>query len=463
MYTRVFEANSLDEAFRNIKKELGPDAIIIKTVTNKGLKGAFKKSRVEVHAAISEKNYIKKSKVDNVLDGKQKEKLYSGPSHVISNVIDSYDENTTPLIRNSGYGNMALNRPVKTVKKNIGEKIKSGLDEFLGGELLNTKSSLKETDLKRAEIKPNVQSVDYPSAKTSETKNFSGDIYKELYELQREKSLEFEKRLNELTKEVRSLDQKGPSGIYRLRSTLRTFDISEKFITDICKKALFDLSTKEAEDADIVFEFSLKEMLKVVKVERPLFSSEKVEGRPVVTVFIGGKSSGQSSIIRKIAALRPDSIIIRCKNPQMVFAENVFEIEAVEANSIAEVVTQTRKYRDAGRDIFIDYNNFSAEFNETKKFVEGLRRSFEHVEVFISISAIHSEIYTRRKINEYRPLSDGIVASNLDLCLNFGSLFNIAEDAFDLPFKFFGTGEVVPDDIEAATPERILAGIFQLG
>ena len=39
MHVKKFEANSLDEAFKKIKKELGPDAIILKTVTNKGRKG----------------------------------------------------------------------------------------------------------------------------------------------------------------------------------------------------------------------------------------------------------------------------------------------------------------------------------------------------------------------------------------------------------------------------------------
>ena len=43
MYVKKFESETLDEVLRDIKKELGPDAIILKTVTNKGLKGAFKK------------------------------------------------------------------------------------------------------------------------------------------------------------------------------------------------------------------------------------------------------------------------------------------------------------------------------------------------------------------------------------------------------------------------------------
>ena len=83
------------------------------------------------------------------------------------------------------------------------------------------------------------------------------------------------------------------------------------------------------------------------------------------------------------------------------------------------------------------------------------------MEVLISLSAIHSEIYNRKVVSRYKGLANGIVIANLDLCLNFGALFNITEENADLPLKFYGTGEVVPDDIEAATAERLLAGIFQ--
>jgi flagellar biosynthesis GTPase FlhF len=55
-----------------------------------------------------------------------------------------------------------------------------------------------------------------------------------------------------------------------------------------------------------------------------------------------------------------------------------------------------------------------------------------------------------------------MVVNFLDMCMNFGGIFNLATHTPKLPFKLFGTGEVVPEDIESATPERLLAGIFSL-
>ncbi|MFN8369097.1 MAG: hypothetical protein U0T83_00560 [Bacteriovoracaceae bacterium] len=62
MFVKKFEADTLDEALKSIKRELGPDAVILKTVTKKGLKGAFQKKKIEVTAAISERTYEKNQK-----------------------------------------------------------------------------------------------------------------------------------------------------------------------------------------------------------------------------------------------------------------------------------------------------------------------------------------------------------------------------------------------------------------
>ena len=104
MYVRKFEADSLDEALKSIKKELGPDAIILKTVTNKGFKGAFKKNRVEITAAISEKSYTKKARVDNVLDDETRDRFYQNDSSYISQMIEGHDQHQ-PGQGSQGQGN----------------------------------------------------------------------------------------------------------------------------------------------------------------------------------------------------------------------------------------------------------------------------------------------------------------------------------------------------------------------
>ena len=140
MFVRKFEADTIEEALKDIKRELGPDAVILKTITNKGLKGAFKKKKIEITAAISEKNYTRKAQVDTVLNDNQKDEFYNGSASYIANMIDQHDQSQEKRAVNSkqqqpqrngaGYGSAGLNRSVSTTK-GLASQIKEGLDDFL--------------------------------------------------------------------------------------------------------------------------------------------------------------------------------------------------------------------------------------------------------------------------------------------------------------------------------------------
>lgn len=134
----------------------------------------------------------------------------------------------------------------------------------------------------------------------------------------------------------------------------------------------------------------------------------------------------------------------------------------VQVETVSEVATVCRNAHSEGNSVIVDFAAEAGGFDETKKIIDGFRRSFANVEVLISLSSIHSELYNRKVVSLYKSLVDGIVVSHLDMCLNFGALFNLSEAFGELPFKFFGTGIGVPDDLEAATAERILAGMFHL-
>lgn len=493
MYVRKFEADTIEEALKDIKRELGPDAIILKTLTNKGLKGAFKKKKIEITAAISEKTYTKKAHVDAVLSTDQREEFYSGSSSYISNMIDRHEDSRTKTSApsagrpNAGYGSLGLNKTVASTK-NIANNLKNGLDDFLSlgekesnadsefdfeEELLSTKApasySYEETNKKAA---PQNARAEAPAVQAPQTKNYEARasmISEEIHEKQKNRIEELEKKLYELTRNVEKIQKREPTGIYQLRTTLRSLEINDDFIQKLIKKALFELSENDVESVDLVFEFALREMMSAVQTAMPIFSSTDNKS-PVVTIFVSESSSGQSAIVQKICALKSDSVIIKNDSRKLLksnenapsFAEKMFNMKVVHAETIAEIVTETRKNLEEGKCVFIDYKCLESEVNETKKLVDGMRRSFPKVEVLITLSAIHSELYNKRIVATYRRLSDGIVATHLDACLNFGALFNVSEETRDLPYKFYGTGEVVPDDLEAATAERILAGLFKL-
>ncbi|MBT3585237.1 MAG: hypothetical protein HN509_10030 [Halobacteriovoraceae bacterium] len=471
MYVRKFEAENLDDALKEIKREMGPDAIILKTITNKGLKGAFKKNKIEITAAISEKNYTKKARVDKVLDDDQKSEFYAGSSNYISNMIDEHSGNNDSdqlyQVNNPGYGSLGLNKSVNTVKK-IGEKIKTGLDDFL-----NTTSSIEPDSQLETGLDSFITNEELEEFAPTQITHAPIHLDPVVEQPQvaappsrqdDEKINELERKIYELTKSLERIQSKEPIGVATLGATLRSHGIDESYIQEICKKAMFELSEEERTNTDLVFEFALREMLKVIEIDMPLFSTIDCEETPVITVLLSETSTGQTNLSQKIGALKKEAVIIRTgtADSQPNFAEQLLDVKVVFANSVPEIVSECRKAIEKGLSVFIDYKNVQAEENQAKKFIDGLRRAFDKVEVLVTLSAIHSEGYNKKVITRYLPMLDGAVVSHLDICLDFGALFNISFISKGIPFKFFGTGKIIPEDIESATAERVLAGIFNL-
>jgi len=464
MFVRKFEADTLEEALKNIKHELGPDAIVLKTVTNKGIKGAFKKKRIEITAAVTEHNLKSKMKVDSVLADK-KDDFYQDRPSVLSKSIKQYVDNSAKTQdrvsdgNSFGYGQLGLNRTVQVVRaEEKRDGIKKSLDDFL------LSKSQTEVEYKQEPIQK-VSSA--PSREKSEVnyKVDNGDRYLDEITSQKEKIDALELKLYELGKRFEKIEKDEPQGIYQLRTSFRSLDISERYIQRIIKKATFELSEQDLMDGEVVFEYALREMISDIKVEMPLFSAIDSDNESVVTVLLSENASGQTSMAIKLAVLKANSVIIKMKDPgeeKVNFAEKIFGLDIKRVNNISEIVSEIRKAKENKKSIFVDYKNKGHDKDEVRSFIDGIKRAFSKVEILVSLSAIHSEMYNRKVLTMYGEIADGLVLSHMDLCLNLGAIFNVLEGNQKLPVKFFGTGKTVPEDLESATAERILAGIFRL-
>jgi flagellar biosynthesis protein FlhF len=482
MFVKKFEADTIDEALKAVKQELGPDAIILKTITNKGLKGAFKKKRIEITAAISEKSFQKKSKVDMVLNEEQKRDFYSRGAESVKDAIDDYAKPA-----GVSYGQMGLNRVVNQIArgtaeiagaaKNTSQVLKRGLDDFLSNDQdLEMEDDALEDEPVIPRARPNARATssqqapvqaqhpEQPATMSREMKELVNELRQEL-RTQQHKIDSLEKKIHELNPSGLSSANSDARGVHQLRTSLKALEVDESIVLDLLRKATYELSKEDLENPDVVFEFALKEMTQSVHVSMPLFST--VQGEPVITILLSEAAAGQSSMSMKIAVLKNDVEIIQYSTEGSAqgtadFAAQVFGLKIHKPQNPAEIIQLCRKASEAGKNTIIDLRLASRQHDETKKFIESLRRSFDHVEVLITISAIHAELYNRKILSRYKELADGLIISHVDLCLNFGALYNVHKSHSKVPLKFFGTGPVVPDDIESATAERIMAGLFQL-
>lgn len=480
MFVRKFEADTLEDALKAVKVELGPDAIILKTVTNKGLRSSFKRKKFEITAAITESNYINKAKVDNVLSDEQRQQFYNSEASHVSKMIKHYNgdrEMSDAKSNAGGYGSLGLNKMVtslnakandiKEFTQKTSSRVRSSLDEFLSDDVESEveENSIQQLDSVDLYADQDDDYDDYNAIERSiaapSVSNTVNSELKSLVELQQQKIQELEKKFADI--ESRNIDERKQSGLYQLRTTLKTLDLDENIILKIIKKAQFELSKNDIEDQDIIFEFALRELHNMINVSMPQYADRNIKDT-TFTILISEVATGQTTMALKLAAAQDNAVVLSFdptgQSKPLDFSSKMLGVEVEKVSTIAQAVSFCRKMSSEGKRVFIDYKG-DRNSDETKKFIETLKRSFKNIEVILNISAIHSEIYNRKVVQKHQEIIDGVTISHLDLCMNYGALVNIHVASQSAPLVFFGTGPVVPEDVEFATAERILSGMFE--
>lgn len=95
MQVKKFEAPTIQEALETIKRELGPEAIILQTKKNKRGFGLMSKESVEVTAAVSERSMHKKEFVEKRLPERTRNQVKGLPASRQAEFIDKYAEKHT--------------------------------------------------------------------------------------------------------------------------------------------------------------------------------------------------------------------------------------------------------------------------------------------------------------------------------------------------------------------------------
>jgi len=101
MYVQKFEADSLDEALKTIKRELGPDAIILSAKDIGTRFGIGGQNSVEVTAAVSETTLRKKHLAERKMNETDKKKFSQIPAtrqkEFINKVFERIEKNKSPI------------------------------------------------------------------------------------------------------------------------------------------------------------------------------------------------------------------------------------------------------------------------------------------------------------------------------------------------------------------------------
>lgn len=410
MIIKKFTASSETEAIQLAKEEFGKDAIVmnVKTMAPKGVYRFFKKTVVEVTAAIDE------NKQNTEISGKKDTSAFA--KHFTDASVHS-----TGLRESHDFNRGFFTNNVPEVQKK--EVLKEVLfEESAIEKRLNNLQSLIERQMKE-------QDVRVPSEKPMVT------------EVNDETNIEY---------------------MRLIYNKLIENEMDEKFANQI----ISDFEHKAKKDVSLDHILSGIYQKIVLKLGQQKVIS-LTEGKTKYVFFIGPTGVGKTTTIAKIAS----DFQLRKKAKVGLITADTYRVAAVEqlktyANILGiplKVIYTTDEMQEAeeffkGYDIvFIDTAGRSHKNEQQKDDLNHLLESVpdEDKEVYLVLSAT-TKYKDLIKITEcYQEITDyGLIFTKLDETNCVGNLFNI-KMLTKAPLSYITNGQNVPDDITQINPQSI--------
>ncbi len=419
MIIKKFQGNTETEAIMLAKENLGKDAIVmnIKTIKPKGLFKIFRKTLVEVTAAVDEVTDKRKAK----------------ESETASKINASIDEKLHPSVK--------LSDKQSDDGKELEEKLNS-LAMLLEEQIENSKNERKKED-KRNENRIDNNTV--AKEKATEVKLKSVD-----------------KRVVEESKDKESGSLKDKS-IELIIDQLTTNEVSLQYAKQIIDEIMHAGNIRTLDDMlACVYQ---KIILKLGQT-KPI-SFDKGDKKPKVLFFVGPTGVGKTTTIAKLSS----KLILEEKKKIAIFTSDTYRIAAVEqiktyANILSipvEIIYETKdlekalpKYTEYDY-ILVDTAGRSHKNKEQADDLRALYNAFENYTLFtyLVLSATTKYKDLKKITALYEDITECcLIFTKLDETDAIGNILNIKLDT-GMPLSYISYGQNVPDDIEVMNPQII--------
>jgi flagellar biosynthesis protein FlhF len=450
----------LQEALDTIKKELGPEAIILQTKSYKKGFGLLSKGSVEVTVAISDKALHKKRFVESRLPQNARETLYKMPAYKQSEFTEEFIEKHLAKQLNQ----VSDRVEVKSVSSRSNEPARL---QSVGGQEQVVTASASTTI--RTHPRRYVDIVDEEN-KDSEIQRLESELKQLKRMLQEMKSIQESDWMKSGAKSIPV--QHGALSTLALQEMfelLAVAGIEKRLAYEILKTVQFEMD-QPSNDLEEVFEKAATVMLEKIKVIQPIVGprSEK----PQVITLLGAPGSGKTSTTAKLAGY-----ISKFKKMKIGLVHYAFDSEVpfdslltvakllnVPFRAVANAVELPSALGDfQSLDlVLIDVAGFShRDGKKCSELVESLKDlPNHHCEAVLNSTLRDPEnLEVLKLIKNFK--INGLIFTHLDHAVSFGSIYNIQQRT-GIPLTYLSSGKKIPDDIKEASAEQLVSLILDL-
>lgn len=493
MQVKKFEARSMKEALEMVKKELGPDAIILGVRDNKKSYGLVGDMSIEITAAVSEETLKRKKFAESKLREEDRQRLMNSPAKAqreyINKVVDNYlraqekeapkTVTRTPYIEindevdgmtrvsHNSSGNTVVQAASDSgaVPAQASERIRGAAQRAwtamqVHGEWLDAKPAPKVTT-------PSAASVKAPAGASAVENQLISTMQMEIASLK-----QVIKNFQTIPQQIAAPMVAHPGADFGLGfdvsfmfEKLTQAGVSPEIAAEILTTAQTNMPQMRLKNKALVDAWVAKYILDTTKV------AEKSHAR--VQVFAGPTGAGKTSMLVKHAS----HAVVNEKKRVAILTTDTLKVGAVEQlriyaqilNIPFAIIRQNTDWHTLGGQlsqfdqIFVDTPGLSLKNIEETSFLRNVLPPSDipaTLHLVLESTAKDSDITEiGKRYKSFNPAD--VIFTNLELSVQHGTIYNFMK-RFEIPLHSFGLGTRVPEDFEMATKERVLDLIFKL-
>lgn len=465
MQVKKFEAPTLQEALETIKRELGPEAIILQTKQNRRGFGLMSRGSVEVTAAVSDRSMKKKEVLEKRLPDAYVNTVNGLPAQKQADAYDRYFD-----AKLKGQAQVTKDQvQISSDSKKITAVRYADIEDDESQIRVQAQEQRSKSVARQQTEQQQVITAPPAVAKSIETLSHAQE------ELAQLKLVVEELKRERLAQSF--IDVDAPYMVTEaLQSAFESLihsGLERRFAVETMRSAAIALDPSGRVDTDQVLDQVARSLFEKVEVV-PFFPEATRRGQgPQIVALVGLSGVGKTSLIGKLsnhaARKREERVaVMRVQNTLHEEQVDPLQILSKALHIPYRIVSDAESFAIALEDlagcdwIFIDTPAQGLRDGRAQANLEALLHSDNRVRIQLVVSAATREMELAeiaRTFARYRP--ESLFFTKLDESLAYGGMLSLAE-RMKLPMAIFATGRRVTEDWESATPERIVANVLDI-
>lgn len=453
MDVRHYEAFELKDAIKMIKTDLGKDAVVLST-KEKNVYSSDLGKNCRMFEVIAAANVSDSRKVVNASLGSQLPKV------------------TFPLAANQ-------NEVTVVKKSNLSTSLNHKISHTVPKDILMPVSAPQ----KQVQLGTIPQNISHEM--TEEVIKVREEITKIRREIEGLPQVDWVRQIQEvklllhnmMKEKFKSDAENLSSHILDIGVKLRVAGVSESIISDLTthlgtlNPSQDGLPMSFEKEKEFYLKHTIQQLFRLIHISPSL----KPQGaRKKFVCLVGPTGVGKTTTIAKLAArmkisdhsdvnlISMDNFRVAGSDQLRSFAK-ILEVpfhNAGDKNDLMQIISKQNKSKN--EIVFIDTPGVTFHSTENKDFLVGIQNIPLPIEFHLVVSATMKQRDLEETLRYFHFLTlQSVVFTKLDESWAFGEILNTSAQG-QVPLSYFATGQKIPEDLEAASKERIVERILKL-